>query len=158
MHWISMDTAIRVTGLARRTLWRRVAGHPEWKRNLDEPLQRALIAVDALRSDLLFNATDDDLTVLVAADRREPEAMNDLALLLLEAGYAESALEWLRRAADKGHPDAMHWLGRCFISGEGVAADQREGLGWLRRSAEKGHVISARQLEALAPNRANSKV
>ncbi|WP_018865510.1 MULTISPECIES: tetratricopeptide repeat protein [unclassified Thioalkalivibrio] len=150
MHWISIDTAMRVTGLARRTLWRRVAGHPEWKRNLDEPLQRALIAVDALRSDLLFDATEDDLAVLVAADRREPESMNDLALLLLEAGHPESALEWLSRAAKKDHPDAMHWLGRCYISGEGCIADRSEGLAWLQRSAKKGHVISARQLDALA--------
>jgi len=55
--------------------------NPAWKRNVDEPLNRALIAVEALRADLLFPAADEDLPVLPAADQRDPEAMNDLALL-----------------------------------------------------------------------------
>ncbi|WP_020146043.1 tetratricopeptide repeat protein [Thioalkalivibrio sp. ALJ15] len=156
MHWVSIDTAMRITGLARRTLWRRVAGHPEWKRNLDEPLQRAQIAVEALRGDLLFEPAGDDLAVLEAADRRDPEAMHDLALLLLEAGEAQASHGWLQRAAEAGHADAMHWLGRCYVSGEGVALDPGLGLEWLRRSAAQGHVISRRQLEALNRQKSGS--
>lgn len=142
MHWISLETAMHVTGLARRTVWRRVAGNPEWKRNLNEPLKRVQIAVEALRDDLLFPLADEDQRILSAADQRDPEAMNDLALMLLEAERPERAVLWLERAAEAGHADAMHWLGRCLVAGEGVASNTELGLDWLRRSATAGHVIS----------------
>lgn len=147
MHWITLETAEQLTGLTRRTLWRRIAGRPDWKRNQDDPLRTAQIALEAIRADLRAAVQDEeDLAVIQAADQGDPEAMNDTALLLLEGGEAEAALPWLRRAARAGHADAMHWLGRCYVSGDGVTADRDLGLDWLRRSAAAGHVISKKQI------------
>lgn len=150
MHWITLETAERLTGLTRRTLWRRVAGNPEWKRNQDDALRTAQIAIEAIRTDLIaVPRDDDDLAVVEAADHGDPDGMNDTALLLLEAGEPAAALHWLQRAAKRGHADAMHWLGRCYVSGDGVPADRDQGIDWLRRSAAAGHVISQQQIDSL---------
>lgn len=154
MHWVTLGTAMAVTGLAKRTVWRRVAGHPEWKRNVDEPLRRAQVALEALREDLLVAVeTDDDLAMIARADSGDTDAMTDLALMLREAGEDAAALPWLQQAADAGHPDAMHWVGRALVAGDGMPADQARGLDWLRRSADAGHAISRQQVEALGSTR-----
>ncbi len=151
MHWVTLGTAMAVTGLAKRTVWRRVAGRPEWKRNVDEPLQRAQVALEALQEDLLVRVeTADDLAVIVGADSGDADAMTDLALMLREAGEDAAALPWLQAAADAGHPDAMHWIGRALVTGDGMPTDQATGLAWIRKSAAAGHVISQQQVDAIS--------
>ncbi|OOC09719.1 tetratricopeptide repeat protein [Thioalkalivibrio halophilus] len=150
MHWVKLGTGMAVTGLAKRTVWRRVAGRPEWKRNVDEPLQRAQVALEALRDDLLLRVEgEDDLAMIVRADQGDADAMTDLALMLRVAGEDAAALPWLQKAADAGHPDAMHWVGRALVAGDGMPPDQARGLEWLQRSADAGHAISRQQVDAL---------
>ncbi|SEQ34631.1 Sel1 repeat-containing protein [Ectothiorhodospira magna] len=72
--------------------------------------------------------------------------------MLLEARRPDLALHWLQAAADQHYPDAMHWLGRCHISGEGVPKDEMLGLSWLQRAAALGHVISQRQMAGIRVN------
>ncbi|WP_018158371.1 tetratricopeptide repeat protein [Thioalkalivibrio sp. ALE14] len=151
MHWVTLGTAMAVTGLAKRTVWRRVAGHPEWKKNMEEPLQRAQVALEALRHDLLLRVEgEDDLAMVVRADKGDADAMTDLALMLREAANAAAALPWLQAAAETGHPDAMHWIGRALVAGDGIPTDQAAGLDWIRRSAAAGHVISQQQMDAIS--------
>ena len=45
---------------------------------------------------------------------------------------------WWRAAAEKGHPEAAHWLGRCLMFGRGVPKDTAAAVRWLRRAAEFG--------------------
>ena len=153
MHWISIDTAMQVTGLAQRSIWRRVEKAPEWKRNRGGALKRAQVAAEAMIDDLLFPqpVTRDDLQVLMAADPGNPEAMNDIALLLMEMEQFDLAVKWLERAANAGHADAMHWMGRCLVAGHGVDIDTEQGLEWIRRSATAGHVISRAMIWQINP-------
>ncbi len=50
------------------------------------------------------------------------------------------AVEWFRKAADKGHTFAMNWIGNAFWTGCGVAKNQAESVQWYRKTAELGSV------------------
>jgi TPR repeat protein len=52
---------------------------------------------------------------------------------------------WWQRAAQGGNADAMQWLGRAYLLGEHLPADQSLALMWLDKAAAAGHVI-AREL------------
>ena len=147
---ITLDTAERLTGLSRRTLRRRLA--------VDMPRQERLRRVDkgyiplrCLRGDLPGDLGPEDERVIVLADQGYAEAQHHVALMQMEAGFSDLAIYWLEQAAAQDYPDAMHWLGRCHVSGEGVEEDEIRGLDWLRRAAAKGHIISQKQLEGLSP-------
>lgn len=71
-------------------------------------------------------------------------------MILMGVERYDLAIHWLRLAAAQSYPDAMHWLGRCYISGKGMDLDEKEGLAWIRRAAEHGHIISQKQIEALS--------
>lgn len=46
------------------------------------------------------------------------------------------AIEWLRRSADNGNPQAQRALGLAYRSGQGVAADPALAKQWLLKSRE----------------------
>ncbi|HET8774728.1 MAG TPA: hypothetical protein VFP80_13080 [Thermoanaerobaculia bacterium] len=64
----------------------------------------------------------------------------------LRAGNAGRALEFLRQAAEKGHPEAMHTLGLMYEEGKGVAADPAMAAEWFRKAAGKGWAPSMNHL------------
>jgi TPR repeat protein len=86
---------------------------------------------------------------VLLADSGDPEGCADLAMVLSLRGLHSRAVEWIQRAADKGHSDAMHWLARAYLDGKGIEKDQNLGLMWLAKSASLGHPISAAQTAAL---------
>lgn len=90
------------------------------------------------------------LGLLREADQGCPLAQSELALHLRYLRVPGCALHWLRLAADAGQADAMHWLGRAYLCGEGIAANRNLGLMWLARSAAIGHAISDALLSALS--------
>jgi TPR repeat protein len=90
-----------------------------------------------------------EIEAVLLADAQDVEGCADLALILSMRGLHGRAIEWIQRAADKGHPDAMHWLARAYIEGRGVPQDANVGLMWLAKSAALGHPISAAQTAAL---------
>jgi hypothetical protein len=148
---IHLNTAMAVTGLSKRTLWRRIAqGAIACGEKDQQGKTRLRLHTVIAHANLPLN--DDDIALIKRADAGEAEAQSDLGLLLLQVGRAETALYWLELAARQAYPDAMHWLGRCCIAGEGRRCDEHLGLMWLAKAAAHGHVISQYQLDWLAQN------
>ncbi|MBK1709801.1 tetratricopeptide repeat protein [Marichromatium gracile] len=134
MPLIYLNTAATITGLTRRTLWRYIKDgrlHPveesgSGKARLD--LGEALALCGA-------QLDSDEEALVLAADAGEPEAQCDLGVWLLERERPKAARDWFRLAARAGHADAMCWLGRDLLLGEGGAPDQAEGMRWLHQAA-----------------------
>ena len=97
-----------------------------------------------------------DYDTIVAADQGDPIAQTDLALLFLSERKPNGAVPWLQLAAKQECTEAMHWLGRCHIEGNGLPKDEKTGLRWLMKAAVCGHVISIQQMEAIRVLRPNS--
>ena len=54
-----------------------------------------------------------------------------------------TALEWYRKAADKGHADAMNMIGRYYDEGwGGLKKDEATALEWYRKAADKGNAAA----------------
>ncbi|MBK1720541.1 hypothetical protein CKO27_23515 [Thiocystis violacea] len=99
----------------------------------------------------LANATltPEDEALVLAADGDDPEAQCDLGLWLLEAGRAGAARDWFSHAARAGYVDAMCYLGRDLLAGQGGARDESAGMLWLSQAAARGSVLAQALLAAL---------
>ena len=153
MDFIKLNTAIAVTGLSKRTLWRRIADGvlrtDSKSGGENEPsAAQTRVALDDTLALAPLRPSDDDRTLILQADAGVAEAQCDLGLLLLAQGRPADALAWLERAAQQGHVEGMHWLGRCHLAGQGVPADERLGMDWIARAANHGHA-GARQMVPL---------
>lgn len=49
------------------------------------------------------------------------------------------ALNWYRKAADQGFPEAFYNIGICYEMGFGVAKNVNTAKSWFKKAAEKGH-------------------
>ena len=67
---------------------------------------------------------------------------------LVERDLKEAAKWWLR-AAERGHPEALHNLGVIHYRGEGVARNYKKAADFHRRAAEKGFLESQHNLGLL---------
>lgn len=143
MTYITLNTAVSITGLSKRTLWRRIAdgqlrvldaasgGGEHTRVRLDD-----VVALSPLRLEA------DDWALIAEADRGSAEAQCDLALLLLARNLPVDAVRWFALAAKQNYPEAMHQLGRCYIAGRGVAVNEALGVEWISRAAALGHSIA----------------
>ncbi len=61
--------------------------------------------------------------------------------------YAE-AINWYRKAAERGFPPAESNLGIMYENGKGVAQDYAEAANWYRKAAEQGFPPSPRAIWA----------
>lgn len=52
----------------------------------------------------------------------------------------ETAVGYLKRAADKGWAEAQYMLALCYKDGYGVEKDPRETVKWAEKAANQGHV------------------
>ncbi len=93
----------------------------------------------------------EDLPRLLRADSGDAEAQNDIGQFFSTGGQNKAAIYWLQQAAQQDHADAMQWLGRCYVSGEGVPKDDNLGLMWIAKAAAHGHVIAQAQMNGLRP-------
>ncbi|WP_200182570.1 tetratricopeptide repeat protein [Ectothiorhodospira mobilis] len=148
MHKITLDTAQQLTGLSRRSLRRRLAT-AMLRQERSATLERGYVPLEALRGDIPVALVAEDDTAIVRADGGDPEAQNDLGLFFMGEGQYDRALPWLQKAAEQEYAEAMYWLGRCHVAGQGVEQDEDAGLEWIRRAAERGHGIARRQMAAL---------
>lgn len=147
MRSIGLDSAIAMSEHSKRTWWRRVSARIVGRTGSDRGRTMVLLA-DVLPF-VSVPLTDDDIELILAADAGDADAQNDLAQLFDECGKAEVALYWWRAAADQGHPDAMHYLGNCFVAGKGVSRDENTGIMWIAKAAAFGHVVAGLQMNAL---------
>ncbi|GAA3985094.1 tetratricopeptide repeat protein [Comamonas faecalis] len=96
---------------------------------------------------------------LTALAERDPKAAYDLSLRLLRGDGVErntyQAIEWMRKAGDRGNGAAQFELGRMYLVGvEEMGPDPAEAETWLARAAAQGNKEAARLLpEAQAAKR-----
>jgi len=145
---ISLDTAILVTGISKRTLWRRI-GDGNISRLENDIRGRAMLALADLVPMLCVSVDPEDYELLAAADAGDPDAQNDLGQLFLDANRPDIALHWIQLAVDQGHADAIHHLSKMYIRGVGLEKDATKGLMWLAKAASLGHPIAQQQVAAL---------
>lgn len=153
MDYISLNTAASLSGLSKRTLWRRVA-EGQLRTVATGTGERTVVSLDDVLALCRLRLDPEDRALVVAADASDPEAQCDLALLFLSQGFAADAVPWLEAAARQYHPEAMHWLGRCYIAGKGVPADEKTGAAWITKAASRGHSTASHMVRYLeSPNR-----
>lgn len=145
-HLISVDTAVVVTGVTKRTLWRWLGSGAIEHRGMDERGKTMLAYADIKPRLCISFEENEDIELLVEADRGCRDAQNDLGILCLEQDRADLALYWFNLAADQGHADAMHFLSKMYQSGDGVERSETTALLWRVKAAEAGHAISTAQM------------
>lgn len=132
---------------SKRTWWRRVSAKIVTRTGIDRG--RTMVALDEALPFISADITEEDVQLIILADAGNADAQNDLGQLFDEFGKREIALYWWRASADQGHPDAMHHLGNCFVSGKGVTKDENIGIMWIAKAASFGHVLAGSQMNAL---------
>ncbi|MBP9713397.1 MAG: sel1 repeat family protein [Sterolibacterium sp.] len=147
LEFIHFDTAMALTGMSKRTLWRRISAGELRKVGLDAGKSR-LSLMDVLT--LTGMTRDEELaTLLRQADQGEAEAQADVAQLLFARGRHAAAARWFQRAANQGYPDAMLCLGRSYATGDGVIHDENLAVMWIAKAAAAGHPLALAQMKKL---------
>lgn len=147
MRSIGLDSAIAMSEHSKRTWWRRVSAKIVSRTGSDRG--RTMVALSDVLPFISVPLIDEDIDLVISADAGNAGAQNDLAQLFDEFGKPEVALYWWRASADQGHPDAMHHLGKCFVSGKGVSKDENTGIMWIARAASLGHFVAGTQMNSL---------
>ena len=62
----------------------------------------------------------------------------------------KQAVEWFRKAAEKGRQNAQFALGQCYQHGIGVRRDLRAAKQWYQAAATQGHLKATKAAEKLA--------
>lgn len=139
MTYITLGMAVALTGLSKRTLWRRIAdGQLHVQGNADQG-EHARVPLEEILSLSRLSLEADDQALIMLADMGEAEAQCDLALLFLTQKQPGEAVHWLTLSAKQHYPEALHQLGRCYIAGNGVEADETKGVELIARAAALGH-------------------
>lgn len=150
MQGISVESAIAITEMSRRTWWRRIS-EGKVTRVADDARGRAMLQWADVVPSICVALDPEGLACILRADAGEADAQNDVGQLLLGAGKPKSAMYWFGLAAEQANADAMQWLGHCYIKGAGVGKDDHLGLMWLAKAAAHGHVIAQAQVSGLLP-------
>jgi hypothetical protein len=150
MNQISMESAIALTDLSRRTWWRYIS-EGRATRVADDGRGRAMLDWADVLPLVCAPMDAEELALALSADAGNAHAQNDLGQLFLKANKFKCALYWLEQAAKKDNADAMQWLGYCYFNGKGVPQDDNLGLMWVAKAAAHGHVIAQAQVHGLWP-------
>ena len=141
MHLISLNTAAALTGLTKRTLWRYIDSGRLTAANPSEPGEKTHVHLEEILPLSGLTIDPEYHPTIVDADRGDPIAQCDLGILLLMNNRPADAIPWFQRSANAFYPDAMCWLARAYLSGEGVALNLETGLHWIETAARKGHPL-----------------
>lgn len=157
-HFITLATAIAITGLSRRTLWRRISdGSLRRAEDVNAggaSSQRTLVAAADVLPLVPRPLSEGDQALLIKADGGDAVAQAEIGTVFHRFGNARTAVYWWQLAAVQGVADAMQWLGRCHAAGEGVERDENLALMWISKAAAAGHAIAGAQLQGLLRQRA----
>lgn len=148
---VSLATATALTERSKRTWWRRIE-QGVINRADKESLSQTRISLFDVLPLISIPVTSEDLKVILRADIGDADAQNDVGQMFSIAGKAKAALYWLEQAARQDHPDAMQWLGRCYVAGEGVPQNENLGIMWIAKAAAFGNLIAKCQMDAFKHN------
>jgi uncharacterized protein len=149
LQLISITSATTLTEWSESTFRRRIADGSLTREFESGPAGRAMVTFDSIKPHICVSLEDEDIELIQDADAGNAEAQNDLALIFLGNDKPRSAIYWLELAAKQEYPDAMHWLARCHLDGNGVLRDENLGMMWLAKAAAHGHAISQAQMQAI---------
>jgi len=149
MKPISIATVINITDQSERTLRRRISEGVLPRASDEKNSHKTMIPFEAILSQVVIPFSQEDIALVEKADDGEAEAQNDLGLLFLSHNKAENAAYWFELAAKQDYADAMHWLGRCYLEGQGVTKDENLAMMWLAKAAAYGHEISKAQMQGI---------
>lgn len=82
------------------------------------------------------------------------DAQTTLGLLLFDSGSRDSAMQWLKKAAERGEPRALLVYGTALFNGDGVPRDPVLAYAYVSRSAAQGlepAKSTLQQLDAMLP-------
>ncbi|MDP9607445.1 tetratricopeptide repeat protein [Variovorax sp. NFACC27] len=145
---ISLEAAIAMTGISKRTLWRRVSDGTIAKHKEDSR-GRAMLALAQITDLIDLVLTGEELHLIVKADSGDANAQADAgAMFFVEARFG-AAVYWLDLAATQGNTDAMQWLGNCHASGLGVPKDESLAIMWIAKAASLGHPVARQQIQGM---------
>ena len=147
---ISVESVIAITGLSRRTWWRRIS-EGEVTKVANDARGRAMVLWAEIVPHISIPLQAEDLAFVLRADTGDAAAQNDIGQLFSIAGKHKAAFYWLQQAAQQNNADAMQWLGHCYISGAGVPQNDNLGLMWIAKAAAHGHAIAQAQISVLRP-------
>ena len=75
---------------------------------------------------------------LKRANPRREESWRGVSTRTWSGTDDAQAVVWFRKAAEKGRPDGMSYLGSMYEDGRGVAQDDAQAVAWFRKAAENG--------------------
>ena len=145
---ISVTATIALTERSRSTWWRRI-GDGEVRRAPDGAGGRAMLHFADVAPQFCMPMTPDDLAMVLKADAGDAAAQNDIGQMLSVHGKHKAALYWLQLAAEQDFPDAMQWLGMCYLNGNAVGRNDNLGIMWIAKAAANGHAIAMEQMKCL---------
>lgn len=89
-----------------------------------------------------------------AARANHLDAQTTLGLLLFDSGSRDSAMQWLKKAAERGEPRALLVYGTALFNGDGVPRDPILAYAYVSRSAAQGlepAKSTLQQLDSMLP-------
>jgi TPR repeat protein len=147
---VSLQTALTLTEWSERTMRRRLAEGILQTVKSALTSNKVMISLNDLQADACIPLPDENLDLVIDADKGNVDAQNDLALVFLAHGKFKSAIYWLEAAAKLNCADAMHLLGCCYLAGEGLVKDENQAMIWIAKAASLEHAIACAQMKKLA--------
>ncbi len=148
MTSISLKTAAHLTGVSKRTIWRRIAAGSLSVSRSEDSRGRTLLSLGDIAGDIGLPMNSELIAAIKNADVGQARDQLELALLFLESGLKVKALPWLELAAQQGDADAMLTLGETQL--EVSVEDPKIALNWIRRAAIAGQPLAIAVMEALS--------
>lgn len=148
MLYVSLQTAIALTGLSERTLRRKIA-NGQIKIPLYEKHSRTILPLEDLKNNIDARLDQNDMEIIKNADSGNVQAQCDVGLIFLEQGKYNLAIYWLELATSRNYPDAMHLLGKCYLNGDGVIKDKNTAIMWIAKAASLGHPVAIEQMKSI---------
>ena len=148
---ISLQAVMTLTEWSERTIRRRIADGSLKCASESGAYNKALICFESIMQDVCIPLSSNDVEIIKQADAGDAAAQNDLGLLFISYEKWKSAMYWLEQSAKQGFPDAMQWLGECYLYGRGVDKDEHLAVMWIAKAASLGHTIAKLQIEAMRP-------
>lgn len=146
---ISLDTVCAITEISKNTWWRRIA-KGDFTHVANDPRRRTMLLWSEVEQHICVPIEPEDKQFILLADAGDAESQDDVGQLFLMSKKYQVAIYWFELAAQQNHPDAMQWLGHCYINGKGVPKDENLGIMWTAKAAALGHVIAQELMKGLA--------